>query len=54
VNVRMYTEHDVLAKVYEQASADLSVPDAKRMLSGPPKKGSLEIEQLLEAEFAFA
>jgi DNA-directed RNA polymerase, mitochondrial len=52
--VRMYTEHDVLAKVYEQASADLSVPDAKRMLSGPPKKGSLEIEQLLEAEFAFA
>jgi DNA-directed RNA polymerase, mitochondrial len=52
--VRMYTEHDVLAEVYEQARADLSDPDAKRMPSGPPKKGSLEIEQLLDAEFAFA
>ena len=52
--VRMYTEHDVLAEVYEQARADLSDPDAKRMPSGPPQKGSLEIEQLLDAEFAFA
>jgi DNA-directed RNA polymerase, mitochondrial len=52
--VRMYTDHDVLAEVYEQAGVDLSDPDAKRMPSGPPQKGSLEIEQLLDAEFAFA
>jgi DNA-directed RNA polymerase len=52
--VRMYTEHDVLAEVYEQARADLSNPDAKRMPSGPPQKGSLEIGQLLDAEFAFS
>jgi DNA-directed RNA polymerase, mitochondrial len=52
--VRMYNEHDVLAEVYEQARADLSDVDAKRMPSGPPQKGSLQIEQLLDAEFAFA
>jgi DNA-directed RNA polymerase len=52
--VRMYNEHDVLAEVYEQTRADLSDLDAKRMPSGPPQKGSLQIEQLLDAEFAFA
>jgi hypothetical protein len=50
----MYKEHDVLAEVYEQARADLSAPDTKRMPTAPPQKGSLEIEQLLDAEFAFA
>jgi hypothetical protein len=50
----MYKEHDVLSEIYEQARADLSDPDAKRMPSGPPQKGSLGIERLLDAEFAFA
>jgi hypothetical protein len=50
----MYQEHDVLAEVYEQARADLSNPVAKRVPSGPPQKGSLEVERLLRAEYAFA
>jgi DNA-directed RNA polymerase len=47
--VRMYQEHDVLAEVYEHARADLSDPVAERVPSGPPQKGSLQIEQLLKA-----
>jgi DNA-directed RNA polymerase len=52
--VRMYQEHDVLAEVFKQARADLTDPNTKRMPSGPPQKGSLEIGLLLDAEFAFA
>ena len=52
--VRLYQEHDVLAEVFEQARADLNEPNTKRMPSKPPQEGSLEIVQVLDAEFAFA
>jgi hypothetical protein len=50
----MYQEHDVLREVFEQAKADLSDPKNKGMPSGPPEKGPLNIEDMLQAEFAFA
>jgi hypothetical protein len=40
--------------VFEQAKADLSDPNNKWMPSGPPEKGPLDIEEMLDAEFAFA
>lgn len=52
--VRMYQEHDVLAEVFEQAKADLSDPNDKRVPTNPPAKGPLKIEETLKAEFAFA
>jgi DNA-directed RNA polymerase len=50
----MYEEHDVLAEVLEQARKDLSEPNTKRMPSSPPSRGSLDIRNVLDAEFAFA
>jgi hypothetical protein len=50
----MYQEHDVLAEVFEQAKADLSDPNDKRVPTNPPAKGPLKIEETLKAEFAFA
>lgn len=50
----MYREHDVLQEVFDRAQADLGNPKDKRMPSGPPDKGSLDIEQALVAEYAFA
>ena len=52
--VRMYEEHDVLAEVLEWARKDLGEPNTKRLPSGPPQKGSLKINEVLKAEFAFA
>ena len=52
--VRMYDEHDVLAKVLEQARKDLNEPNTKRMPSAPPSRGSFDIKNVLDAEFAFA
>jgi DNA-directed RNA polymerase len=52
--VKMYQEHDVLAKVLEWARKDLGEPNTKRLPSGPPQKGSLNINEVLKAEFAFA
>jgi DNA-directed RNA polymerase len=52
--VRMYREHDVLQEVFERAQADLGGHNVKRMPSGPPAKGTLDIEQALAAEYAFA
>jgi DNA-directed RNA polymerase len=51
--VRMYEEHDVLAEVFAQARADLS-RNTKRMPSAPPQYGSLDLKEVLSAEFAFA
>jgi DNA-directed RNA polymerase len=52
--VRMYEEHDVLAEVLERARKDLGELNAKRLPSGPPQRGSLKINEVLMAEFAFA
>jgi DNA-directed RNA polymerase, mitochondrial len=52
--VRMYQEHDVLQEIFDQAQADLSEPDTKRMPKGPPEWGPLDIRQVLKAEYAFA
>jgi hypothetical protein len=50
----MYEENDVLAQVLEQARKDLAEPNTKRMPSAPPSRGSLVIENVLDAEYAFA
>jgi DNA-directed RNA polymerase, mitochondrial len=52
--VRMYEQHDVLAEVLEWARKDLGELNAKQLPSGPPQKGSLNINEVLKAEFAFA
>ena len=52
--VRMYKEHDVLAKVFEQARADLGDKKSKRMPKCLPPYGDLDIEQMRDAEYAFA
>jgi hypothetical protein len=44
----------VLAKVLEQARKDLIEPNTKRMPSARPSRGSLDIKDVLDAEFAFA
>jgi DNA-directed RNA polymerase, mitochondrial len=46
--VRMYEKNDVLAQVLEPE------PNTKRMPSAPPSRGSLDIENVLDAEYAFA
>jgi DNA-directed RNA polymerase, mitochondrial len=51
---RMYKQHDVLAEVLEWARKDLGEPNTKRLPTGPPEKGSLNINEVLKAEFAFA
>jgi DNA-directed RNA polymerase, mitochondrial len=52
--VRMYEEHDVLAEVLDQARADLGEKNAKRLPSAPPQRGSLDLKNVLSAQFAFA
>ena len=47
---RMYKQHDVLAEVLEWARKDLGEPNTKRF----GRKGSLNINEVLKAEFAFA
>jgi DNA-directed RNA polymerase, mitochondrial len=49
--VKMYQEHDVLQEVFERAKEDLR--NAKVVSSGPPR-GSLDIKQVLGAEYAFS
>jgi DNA-directed RNA polymerase len=51
--VKLYEEHDVLARVLEQARKDLG-ENAKGLPDEPPKYGDLDIEQVRDAEYAFA
>ena len=51
--VKLYEEHDVLAEVLERVRKDLG-ENAKHLPIEPPKQGSLDIKQVLDAEFAFA
>jgi hypothetical protein len=55
--VRLYKEHDVLQEVLDQGRRDLKDPkdpkdpdDPKDLPAAPPKQGSLDIEQVLDAE----
>jgi DNA-directed RNA polymerase len=50
--VDMYEKHDVLAEVLASARADLE--DKAVDLPKPPKAGSLNIKELLDAKYAFA
>jgi hypothetical protein len=50
----MYQEHDVLAEVFPQARVDLGNKKNKRMLDVPPQQGTLDINQVLYADYAFA
>jgi DNA-directed RNA polymerase len=49
--VRLYQEHDVLQEVLYEARRDLKDP---KDLPDKPKPGSLDIEQVRDAEYAFA
>jgi DNA-directed RNA polymerase, mitochondrial len=51
--VALYSEHDVLAEALSWARRDLTHPDCDRMPS-VPEQGPLNIEEVLNAEFAFA
>jgi DNA-directed RNA polymerase len=50
--VALYKEHDVMQEVLDEARRDLK--DPKGLPAEPPEQGSLDIEQVLGAEFAFA
>ena len=50
--VKMCEENDVLAQVLDEARMDLK--DPKDLPAESPKRGSLDIKQVLQAEFAFA
>ena len=53
--VRMYQEHDVLQEVFDQTREDgLKAAGSKQMPDKTPSKGTLDIEEVLNAEFAFA
>jgi DNA-directed RNA polymerase, mitochondrial len=51
--VRMYEEHDVLAEVLAEARKDLGAV-TKGLPDKPPLRGSLNIKQVLDADYAFA
>lgn len=51
--VRMYEQHDVLSEVLEQAKCDLTLHNQER-LPEVPERGSLNIEEVHDAQYAFA
>ena len=51
--VKMYEDHDMLQEVLDWARKDLA-ENAKGLLGKPPKNGSLNVKEILEAEYAFA
>ena len=51
--VKMYEDHDVLQEMLDWARKDLA-ENAKGLLGKPPKNGSLNVKEVLEAEYAFA
>ncbi len=52
--VQMYEEHDVLSEVLKQARKDLGETGRPPLLPELPKKGNLNIKDVLKAEYAFA
>jgi DNA-directed RNA polymerase len=51
--VRMYKEHDVLAEVLASAAKDFT-GDKRRQLPPLPEKGTLDLNAVLQAKYAFA
>ena len=51
--VRLYTEHDVLEELRNQALKEISVANAHRIPEVPPK-GSLDLTEVLRSDYAFA
>lgn len=51
--VEMYDKHDVLAEILESAKADLT-PEHHHMLPELPEKGTLDLKEVLNAQYAFA
>ena len=51
--VKMYEDHDVLQEVLDWARKELA-ENAKGLPGKPPKNGSLNVKEILEAEYAFA
>ena len=51
--VRMYEEHDVLAEILERAKQDLGKTPPKGWPK-LPERGTLDLQGVLEAEYAFA
>jgi DNA-directed RNA polymerase len=51
--VRMYETHDVLAEVLEQSKCDLTVHNGYR-LPEVPRKGPLDLKEVINAQYAFA
>lgn len=60
--LKMYQEHDVLRELYESALSDLTEAGQDRLrgelekhgFDGPPEYGSLNLEEILSAKYAFA
>ena len=52
IKVALYKEHDVLQEVLDWARRDLKEP--KDLPDKRPERGALDIEQVLDAEYAFA
>jgi DNA-directed RNA polymerase len=51
--IKMYEENDVLTQVLNEARKDLG-DNNKGLPAEPPKSGSLDIQKVPDAEFAFA
>jgi DNA-directed RNA polymerase len=54
VLIRMYTEHDVLAEIYASACADLDRTDYEHFPVAPPEYGTLNLEEIKNAKYAFS
>ena len=52
--VRMYTEHDVLAEIYASAKADLTPANYDKLPTALPEYGTLNLEEIRNAKYAFA
>ena len=52
--VRMYTEHDVLEEILASAREDLSEAGREKLPAAAPVKGTLNLEEIRNAKYAFA
>jgi DNA-directed RNA polymerase, mitochondrial len=52
--VRMYTEHDVLEEILARAREDLSPAGREKLPAAAPVKGTLNLEEIRNAKYAFA
>ena len=52
--VRMYEDHDVLAEIFASARADLTEANHDKLPAALPEKGTLNLEEIKDAKYAFA